>query len=218
VDEKLSYLSVTCNAHFTYKSVGEQLFEMAEKHPDHVAFIFHKNDSLKLTYSDLKKRAVVLARNFEAIGLKKGERIALLLPNTYELVICYLAGALIGLVLVPLDQDYGSVELEFMIQKTKPSAIIVYNSEEFEPTVNDLFPDINSFEKGKYETEKFPGLKHVVFLKELNGSHRNVWTWEEINNDVTDNEIYEFPKIEPEEVDFAIMFTVRISLLKLKRF
>jgi acyl-coenzyme A synthetase/AMP-(fatty) acid ligase len=128
-------------------------------------------------------------------------------PNTYELVILYWAAALNGLIIVPLDQDYGSVELEYMIQKTEPSAIVVYNSDEFDSTVNELFPKIDSFQKGKYESEKFPSLKHLIFLKELGMNNQKVWTWTEVaDRGLNKGPAYEFPLVDPEDV-YIIMFT-----------
>ncbi len=89
VDEKLSYISTTCSVPFIMKTIGEQLFEIAEQHPDKVVYIFHKNNGMKLTYSDVKDRAVRLAQNLLSMGLKKGDRVATLVPNTYELLIAY---------------------------------------------------------------------------------------------------------------------------------
>jgi fatty-acyl-CoA synthase len=223
VDEKLSYISATSNATLTYKTIGEQLFEMADKFPDNVVLIFHKNDGMKLTYSDLKDRAVRLAKNLLHIGLKKGDRIAFLLPNTYELAISYLAGALIGLTLVPLDQDYGSVELEFMIKKTDPTAMVANNSDEFEETVNELLPNIYNCKKGEYANERFPSLKHLIFLNETEEikKSKNVWSWSELADGVVNDEqkTLMFPRIEPEELPFVIMFTVSlIFIFRLKKF
>jgi hypothetical protein len=110
--------------------------------------------------------------------------------------------------IVPLDKDYGSAELEYMIQKTEPSAVIVYNSDAFETTAKELFPNINSFEKGNYSNEKFKNLRHLVFLNELNDSSRNVWTWTEIADRLlSEGPAHEFPFVDPEET-FAILFTV----------
>jgi fatty-acyl-CoA synthase len=215
VDENQSYVSTTCGVPFIMRSIREQLFDIAEQHPNKDAYIFHKNNGLKLTYSEAKDRAVRLAQNLLSMGLKKGDRFATLVPNTYELVIAYLAAAVNGMIIVPLDQDYGSAELEYMIQKTEPSAIIVYNSEEFEATVNELFPNINSFEKGEYVNEKFPGLRHLVFLNPFNENSKNVWTWAEIADRLLNKgPAHEFPFVDPEDT-FAIMFTVIFTLTKL---
>jgi acyl-CoA synthetase (AMP-forming)/AMP-acid ligase II len=209
VDDKLSYISTTCGVGFVLTTIGEKLFEVAETHPDNIAYIFHQNNGLKLSFVEVKNRAVRLAQNFLHIGLKKGDRIATLIPSTHELVICYLAAALTGLVVVPLEQDYGSFELEYMIQKTDPSAIVVCNEGEFESTVNELFPDINSYEKGNYRNNKFGSLRNLIFLNKRNESSNNAWAWSDMADGLLNRgPLYEFPAINSED-DYAIIFTVK---------
>ena len=185
------------------------MLSVAERNPGKVAFIFHKNDGLKLTYGQIKEKAVRLAQNFISMGLRTGDRIAFLLPNCYELVIGYLAGALLGLVLVPLDQDYGTSELELMIKKTEPVAICLSYSNEFKETADELFLNINAFPKREYHSKNFSNLKHLVFLQEPpKHISQNVWIWNELENELLNKEtVHEFPKIDPEDA-FAIVFTV----------
>ena len=206
--EKLSYCSTTCGVPLVYQTVGEQLFSVANEFPNNVAFIFNMNDGLKITYMDLKNRAVRMAQNFITMGLKKGDRISLLLPNTFEIVVANMASALVGLIVVPLDQDYGSAELEYMLKKTEPSAIFINNSNEFKNTVSELFLDLSAQKKGEYNSEKFPFLKHLIFIKNAN---ENVWTWDEVANElINKNVIHEFPVIDPDD-SLAIIFTVTIN-------
>ena len=186
---------------------------MGDKFPERVAFIFNQNDGLELTFSDIKQKSSCFAQNLITMGLKKGDRISFLLPNTYELVICYMASALAGLVVVPLDQDYGSFELEYMIKKTEPTAIVVYNSNEFTKNIQELFPGIEkSLDKsGDYYTEKFELLKHFIFLKSsgipIKDTYRNVWDYSELENQrLNVDKIHDFPFVDPDH-PYAIMFT-----------
>jgi acyl-CoA synthetase (AMP-forming)/AMP-acid ligase II len=96
----------------TLTTIGAQLNYMSENFPNKVAYILHKNNGLELTYASVKDRAVRIARNLLKVGFKKGDIIAFLLPNTYELLISYIAASLIGLIVVPLDQHYGPAVLE----------------------------------------------------------------------------------------------------------
>jgi acyl-CoA synthetase (AMP-forming)/AMP-acid ligase II len=76
VDQKLSYVSTTCGVGFVLTTIGDKLFEVAETHPDKVAYIFPKKNDLQLTFAQVKDKAVRLAQNFLHIGLKKGNRVA----------------------------------------------------------------------------------------------------------------------------------------------
>ena len=220
VDDKFSYSSATCGVNFTFTTIGEQLFHMAETMPDKVMFIFHKNGGLRLTYGSLKEQAVRLAQNFMAIGLKQGDRIAQLLPNSPELLISCFASALIGLIVVPLDSEFDAVELEFMIKKTEPAAALVLYSDEFKPTADELFPNLRSFQKGEYDSEKFTNLKHLIYINAQSQSginSQNVWSYDELANNSLNQNQKEFPIINPEDT-FLIMFTVNIIYINLCNF
>ncbi len=161
---------------------------MSEQLPNKVAYIFPKNNGLELTFKSVKDRATLLACNLLQIGFKKGDRIGFLMPNTYELLICYFAAGLIGLVVVPLDQDYGAAELQYMIEKTQPAGMVIWNTNEFKQTTEELFPNIDSFEKSKYESKEFVNLKHFIFINSANSgggnSSKNAWSWDQIADQV----------------------------------
>ena len=202
---KLSYCSTTCDTPLVYQTVGDKLFYMANEFPNKVAFIFNMNDDLEISYLDLKDRAVRMAQNFISMGLKKSDRISFLLPNTYENVVAFMASALVGLIMVPLDQEYGSVEIEYWLKKTEPSAIFIWNSNEFQTIVSELFLDLSAQKKGDYHSQKFPFLKHLIFI---NNERDNFWTWNEVANKLINKDVtHEFPVVVPDDI-FAIMFTV----------
>jgi acyl-coenzyme A synthetase/AMP-(fatty) acid ligase len=191
---------------------------MSETYPNKVAYILHKNNGLKLTFSDVRDRAYRLAHNLLRIGLKKGDRIGFLVPNTYQLLVSYIACGLIGIIVVPLDQDYGAAELEYMITKTQPAAMVVWNSNEFKETAAELFPNIDSFEDTvcgrKYQHNVFVNLKHLIFIDPSGAndsgiSSRNVWTWTQVADEIIKSdsqETPEFPQVNSED-PFVIMFT-----------
>jgi acyl-CoA synthetase (AMP-forming)/AMP-acid ligase II len=200
----LSYCSTSCNINLVYKTIREQVFEMAETHPNKVAFIFHKNKGLKLTYSEIKSKAERIAQNFISMGLKKGDRIAFILPNTSELLLSYVAAAFVGLVLSPLDEDFGD-ELEYMLKLSDPTAILLYNSTQFQATIEKLFPNIDSHPKGEYASEKFASLKHLIFLRDKWHENReleyqNVWNYDNLVEELIQPDTWhEFPQVNPED-------------------
>lgn len=83
VHPSLSYCSSTCDVNLEYQTFGDHLNFMADKYPDRVAYIFHKNNDLHLTFWDVRKKATTLAKNLLRLSLKKSDRLAQLLPNTH---------------------------------------------------------------------------------------------------------------------------------------
>ena len=66
--------------------VGYFLTRNATMFPDRVAVI--SNDR-QLTYAELNRAANRLANNLSKLGIKKGDRLAFLLPNSIEIIILW---------------------------------------------------------------------------------------------------------------------------------
>lgn len=186
---------------------------MAEKYPNKVVFVFNMNNGLEVTYSYLKTKSYSLAASLVSLGLKKGERIAYILPNTHELVMLYFAASIAGLIAVPLDADYGSSELEYMLNKTEPSAVVVYNCAEYRNLIDNLFPGLNAGRPESFKCERFPNLRHVIVVNEQNNmdnvSFSAALSYSKLTEPHIDFDYGRFPYVDPDDL-FAILFTVLI--------
>jgi fatty-acyl-CoA synthase len=196
---------------FEVRNIKEQLDYMAENYPNKVAFIFHMNDGLKLTYSDLKDRSYMLARNFMSLGLNKGDRIALLLPNTYEIVISYFASALAGLIVVPFDVSYGLEQADHILKTTEPSAFVLYNCVEYQSLISDLFPELNSCTLNSFKSNRYPSLRIAIVVDDhenkISKKFPSAWSYSDLESKQIDKETKEFPYVDPDDI-FAILPTV----------
>ena len=57
----------------------------------------------KISFLDLKANVLALARGLQNLGLARGKKIGLYLPNCPEYVYSYLSSFLLGAVIIPLD-------------------------------------------------------------------------------------------------------------------
>jgi len=92
-------------------NIGTLLQRHAHYRPDHLALVVGQE---RLTYRDLNKRVNKLANALLRVGVRKGEKIATILPNCQELVLAYWAAAKTGIVIVPaspLLQEEGLTTL-----------------------------------------------------------------------------------------------------------
>lgn len=170
------------------------------------------NNGLQMTYSDVRDQSYCLANNFVSIGLKKGDRIAFLLPNTHELVICYFASALAGLILVPFDLQDGVSYIRYMFEKIEPTAVVVYNSVEYQTLIEDLLPEINKHTLSDFKSEKFVNLRHVISIDEVKNpvksKFHSAWSYENLVSKLIENgERKELPYVDSHDI-FAISLTV----------
>ena len=81
--------------------------------------------SRRLTYRELDEESDRLASSLAAIGIQKGDRIGVCLPNWHETVIIYFAVAKIGAVLVPFNPKYRIHEAQHIISDTSPKILFV---------------------------------------------------------------------------------------------
>lgn len=81
-------------------NVGSLLPWHARFHPDHPAIVCGDE---RLTFAQLEKKVNKLANALLHMGLKKGDKLAIVLPNCPELLYTYRAAALLGIVSVPLS-------------------------------------------------------------------------------------------------------------------
>lgn len=106
-----------------YKSLIE-LFETAsKKHGNRVAF---ENMGIRLTFNDVDR----LSTNFAAylqneLGLKKGERIAIQMPNLLQFPVAFIGSLKAGLIVVNTNPLYTPREMEHQFRDAGVSAIVI---------------------------------------------------------------------------------------------
>ena len=120
-------------------TVGD-LFRRAVRHyGDRVAV---RQGERALSYRELGEQVNRLANALRGLGLTRGDRVALLMWNCPEYVVCDFAIAAAGLVKVPLNHLLTRDEAVFRIQDSEASAIIC--DEHFAPMVEELAPECPS--------------------------------------------------------------------------
>ena len=76
------------------------------------------------TAAELERLASRLASGLAAMGLEEGDRVALLLPNGLEAVVCYLACFRMRLVVVPLDYQYHPLQIGYALGHSGASMLV----------------------------------------------------------------------------------------------
>jgi acetyl-CoA synthetase len=77
------------------------------------------------TYWDLQQAANRLSNALAALGVKRGERVAIILPQRPETAIAYLAVFQMGAIALPLSHLFGPDALEYRLQHAEASVAIV---------------------------------------------------------------------------------------------
>lgn len=113
--------------------VHEFLDEAADKHPDRTAIVFgavaHKLPGQplldgKVTYRELREAANRFANGLLQLGVKKGDRVAIYLPNSPQFVIAYYGTLKAGAIIAPVNPIYTPRELEFILKDSGAETIV----------------------------------------------------------------------------------------------
>jgi long-chain acyl-CoA synthetase len=99
----------------------EFLAGAADRYQDRTAFQMGERC---LSFSDLDKLSNGLAKNLIKLGLKPGERVALLLENSPDFAVCYFGIIKAGAIAVPLDTKYKILEIKAVFDDCKPTSMI----------------------------------------------------------------------------------------------
>jgi long-chain acyl-CoA synthetase len=102
-------------------SVAEMFFQTADKYPDDKVAVFLDHP---MTYGQLRRHVDGLATALHRMGLKKGDVVALLLPNSFQYPICYYACLALGLTVTAINPTYKALEIKHQLNDSGAKAII----------------------------------------------------------------------------------------------
>ncbi len=106
-----------------YTTVGNWLNQVAQERPDSEALIRHQRQ-VRYTYQSFMEEVEKFARGLMALGLQKGDTVALWGPNCPEWILAQFALAKIGAVLVALDPSYGVEELQYTLAFSQAKVLL----------------------------------------------------------------------------------------------
>ncbi len=148
------------------KTIGDILDETSGKYPDKDALVY-VDRGLRYSYKDFRDRCNSLAKGLMALGVKKGEHVAVWAYNVPEWVILQFATAKIGAVLVTVNTLYKARELEYLLKQSDATTLFLvkgFKDVDYTETVYNVAPELKKSEPGKLKTEKLPFLKNIVFI------------------------------------------------------
>ena len=102
-------------------SVGEVLRSRVSEFPDRV-FLVHGDR--RFTYTQIDHQACALAAALHQLGIGRGDRIAIDLPNWPEFIISLFAAAKLGAIVVPLNPRYTLNELQYMLRHSEAEVVV----------------------------------------------------------------------------------------------
>ncbi len=151
---------------FVKKTIGEILKEQAEKQPDHEALVCPEFN-IRQTYSEFYETSRNVAKGFMALGVEKGDHISVWTTNLPEWLYLQFGLGMIGAVLVTVNTNYKSHELEYILNQSDSTALVLmegHRDTNFFNTANEVIPELATSKPGQLSSAKLPFLKHVIYI------------------------------------------------------
>ena len=111
-------------------NIANHVERIARTAPGRKAIVFEGQD---ISYGALDACAGALARSLRANGVRRGDRVALYLPNIPAFMLAYLAGEKAGAIVVSVNSIFKSEEVKYLLNDS--GAKVVFTTAELLPNV-----------------------------------------------------------------------------------
>lgn len=162
-------------------TVGAQLEEVARALPNKEAVKYNDRD-YRRTWKEFNEEVDRIARGFMALGLGKGDHIAIWATNVPAWLLTLFASAKIGAILVTVNTAYKVFELEYLLRQSDTKALVLidgFKDADYIGIVNELCPTLKNSEKGEYKNPLLPFLQHVIYYGEKE-TPKGMWNWKDV--------------------------------------
>jgi fatty-acyl-CoA synthase len=161
-------------------TMGDLLDQMAERYPNHDA-VLYTDRPFRKTYLQFRDLCNTAAKGLMAMGIKKGDHVAIWATNYPEWIIAQFATAKIGAVLVTVNTNYKIFELEYLLRQSDSNTLIMiegFKDSNYVQIINELCPQLKDSEPGKLNNPSLPFLKNIVYVGDKD--YPGMFNWNEL--------------------------------------
>jgi len=147
---------------FAHATASSVLDAITARHGQREAIVFGAE---RLTFAALRDRARAFAAGLGALGLGRGDALAIWLPNRPLWFIAQYAAASLGIVVVALNPRYRAHELSYILGQSNAVALLLTDRLgpiDYFDTLEALLPELADAVPGELASTRFPKLRHVI--------------------------------------------------------
>jgi fatty-acyl-CoA synthase len=159
-------------------TMGELLEKVACTFPDQQAFKFITQDYTR-TYSELLTEVDKIARAFLAIGVRKGDHVAIWATNYPQWFLTFFAACRIGAVLVTVNTSYKIHETEYLLRQSDTHTLVMmdsYKDSNYAEIIQEICPELKTSDPGQLMSKRLPILRNVI---NFTSKQPGCFTWDE---------------------------------------
>lgn len=148
-------------------TIGNVVDILADNFGDNIGLEYYSLD-IRESFSQLRDKFNEVAKGLMALGIAKGDKVAIWANNLPEWVYTQYGSARMGAVLVTVNTNYRSNELEYLLRQSDATTLIltggIREPDEYIKVLTKVYPAIASSEPGKSNCDKLPFLKNIIYL------------------------------------------------------
>jgi fatty-acyl-CoA synthase len=148
-------------------TIGQVLEQTAARRAAGDALVF-PGLGLRLNYAQFERAVYEAAKGLLALGIRRGQHVAIWATNVPEWVVLQFATARIGAVLVTINPAYRPHELKYVLRQSDAVALFLvdrFKTSDYHAMLAEACPELAGSPPGKLNSQAFPELRWVVALK-----------------------------------------------------
>jgi fatty-acyl-CoA synthase len=185
---------------------GDLLDKIADTYPDNDGVLYTDRPYRK-TYREFRDDCNEVAKGMLALGIKKGDHVAIWATNYPQWLLTMFATAKIGAVMVTVNTNYKVFELEYLLKQSDANTLIMidgFKDADYVEIINKLNPELKNSTPGASEFADLPFLKNIIYAGLKDQAPGGMLKWDdlyELAKNVSDQELAEVQaSLDPHEV------------------
>lgn len=165
-------------AWFEKITYGELVNRAAARYGDKEFMVF---EGQRWSFRQVRAEIDRAARGLMALGMQPGDKVSLWLVNRPEWVFVQFALAKIGAVLVPINTQFRTRDLDYVVRQSDTTTLIAADRSgpiHYVAMIQELFPELATAPRDNLSLAAFPALKRVVMLSDH--AYAGTYSWQEV--------------------------------------
>lgn len=104
-------------------TIQEQVLDIVKRHGDRV-FLVDAISGVPISYREFHELACSLGAELQARGLRRGDRLGVMVPNCCELAVLYFACLYAGATIVPINPNLSAGDVRFILSSCHPRLVV----------------------------------------------------------------------------------------------
>lgn len=162
----LSAMTYQPDIQLSDRTLGDWLEYWAEETPDK-EYIVYSDRNLRFTWDTFNKRVDNMAKGLISIGVTRGSNVGIWAQNVPDWLTFLYATAKIGAVAVTVNTNYRTEEVSYLMKDSDMHTLCMTDGvpgSNYTDIIYGLVPELKSIQRGKLKSDRFPGLRNVVYI------------------------------------------------------